>query len=215
LAVCLAAYCALGLVIHLRQIPSLVVTLGASFIWGGIGYAMQPTPGGASPAWLGDAASFTVAGVPASVCIVVLVTAAAASLNSSRTGVVLRGFGNNPRALAQGGWSPARFYLVRYLISGTCALLAGLSLTAVNAASDINAGGPYTLLSVAAAVIGGCALSGGSIAPIGVMCGAITLSLIGALLGFVNVSTDFNAAVQGGLLIAILMIRTVSQRKAA
>jgi ribose transport system ATP-binding protein len=215
LAACLAAYCVLGLVIHLRQIPSLVVTLGASFIWGGIGYALQPTPGGASPAWLAYAASFTVAGAPASVSIVALATAAAALLNNSRTGVVLRGFGNNPRALAQGGWSPGRFYLVRYLISGTCALLAGLSLTAVNAASDINAGGPYTLLSVAAAVIGGCALSGGNIAPIGVMCGAVTLSLIGALLGFVNVSTDFNAAVQGSLLIAILMIRTVSQRKAA
>ncbi len=215
LAGCLASYCILGLVIYLRQIPSLVVTLGASFIWGGIGYALQPTPGGANPDWLAAAASFTLAGLPASVCVILLAAVLAATLNSSRTGVVLRGFGNNPRALIQGGWPPSRYYFIRYLISGTCALLAGLSLTAVNSASDINAGGPYTLLSVAAVVIGGCALSGGSIAPLGVVCGAVTLSLIGALLGFVNVSTDFNAAVQGGLLIAILMIRTGMRRRGA
>ena len=210
----LAAYCGLGLVIHVRQIPSLVVTLGASFIWGGIGYALQPTPGGASPEWLGAAARFTVGGLPASVCAVVLTAMIAAALNSSRTGVVLRGFGNNPRALEKAGWSPSTYYLVRYLVSGCAALITGLSLTAINSASDINAGGPYTLLSVAAVVIGGCALSGGSIAPVGVVCGAVTLSLIGALLGFLNVSTDFNAAVQGSLLIAILVVRTLLRRGA-
>ncbi len=213
LGACLGSYCILGVVIYLRQIPSLVVTLGASFIWSGAGYALQPTPGGASPGWLAAAASFTLAGLPASVCAIVVAAVLAAALNNSRTGVVLRGFGNNPRALAQGGWSPGRFYFIRYLISGTATLLAGLSLTAINTASDINAGSPYTLLSVAAVVIGGCALSGGSIAPVGVVCGAVTLSLIGALLGFINVSTDFNAAVQGGLLITILMIRTLLRRR--
>jgi ribose transport system ATP-binding protein len=214
LGAALVAYCFLGLVIYLRQIPSLVVTLGGSFIWSGVGYALQPTPGGASPAWLSAGLNFTLAGLPASVCITIAVAVAAALMNGSRTGVVLRGFGNNPRALEQSGWSPAKYYFLRYLISGCCALMAGLSLTGINSASDINAGGPYTLLSVAAVVIGGCALSGGSIAPIGVVCGAVTLSLIGGLLGFLDVSTDFNAAVQGSLLIFILIIRTILRRSA-
>jgi ribose transport system ATP-binding protein len=209
----LSTYCILGVVIYLRQIPSLVVTLGASFIWAGAGYALQPTPGGASPNWLAAALSFTLFGLPASICYIMVAAFLAALINASRTGVVLRGFGSNPQALKQGGWTPTFYYFIRYLISGTCTFVAGLSLTGINAASDINAGGPYTLLSVAAVVIGGCALSGGSIAPVGVVCGAVTLSLIGALLGFLNVSTDFNAAVQGGLLIAILMIRTALKRR--
>ena len=54
-------------------------------------------------------------------------------------------------------------------------------------------------------VVGGSALAGGRIAPVGVVCGAVSLSLIGSLLGFLNVSTDYNAAVQGGLLIGILV----------
>ena len=44
------------------------------------------------------------------------------------------------------------------------------------------------------------------------MCGALSLSLIGSLLGFLGVSTDYNAAVQGGLLIGILMLRVALQR---
>jgi ribose transport system ATP-binding protein len=87
-------------------------------------------------------------------------------------------------------------------------------MTAINTASDINAGGSYTLLSVAAVVVGGCALAGGRIAPVGVACGALSLSLIGSLLGFLGVSTDYNAAVQGGLLLAVLALRAALARGA-
>ena len=50
--------------------------------------------------------------------------------------------------------------MVRYLIAGLFAAAAGLSLTSINASSDINSGNSYTLLSVAAVVMGGCALHG-------------------------------------------------------
>ena len=209
LAAALGGYAALGLLIQLRAIPAIVVTLGASFIWAGIGYALQPTPGGSAPGWLAAAAAFHLYDVPASVLAVVLAALVAAVLNAARSGVVLRGFGANPRALAQSGWSPRRAAVLRYAIAGGFALLAGLAMTAINTASDINAGGSYTLLGIAGVVIGGSALAGGRIAPVGVVCGALSLSLIGSLLGFLGVSTDYNAAVQGALLIGILGLRVV------
>jgi ribose transport system ATP-binding protein len=214
LAVALAAYVALGLLIQARAIPAIVVTLGASFIWAGLGYALQPSPGGSAPGWLSAAANIHPAGLPASVVAIILVTLLAVALNAARPGVVLRGFGANPRALAQSGWSPLAAAAMRYGAAGSLAMLAGLSMTAINTASDINAGGSYTLLSVAAVVIGGSALIGGRITPIGVVCGALSLSLIGSLLGFLSVSTDYNAAVQGGLLIGILVMRTVLEKGA-
>ncbi|MBV8458941.1 MAG: ATP-binding cassette domain-containing protein, partial [Acetobacteraceae bacterium] len=203
----LLAYALMGLLIQARGIPAIVVTLGASFIWSGIGYALQPTPGGSAPGWLSAAAAFHFFGIPASIIVVLLAAAVGAALNAARLGVMLRGFGANPRAMVQSGWSPLQAAMIRYTIAAAFTMLAGLALTAVNTASDINAGASYTLLGIAAAVIGGSDLAGGRIAPVGVVCGAITLSLIGSLLGFMNVSTDFNAAVQGGLLIAILMLR--------
>lgn len=205
----LGAYALLGWLIQVRSMPAIVVTLGASFIWTGIGYAMQPTPGGAAPAWLGAASAWSPGSLSSSVVFIVAALLGALALNSSRPGVALRGFGANPRAMAQGGWSASRMAMLRYAIAGVFALLAGLSMTAINASSDINAGGSYTLLGIAAAVIGGCALLGGEISALGAVCGALSLSLIGSLLGFLGVSTDYNPAVQGGLLIAILAARAL------
>jgi ribose/xylose/arabinose/galactoside ABC-type transport system permease subunit len=180
----LAAYAMIGAVIQGRKIPAIVVTLGASFIWAGIGYSIQPTPGGASPEWLTAMANWSISPyVPTSVVLIAAVALFGALLDRSPLGVILRGFGSNPAAMVASGWPPIRFAVVRYLIAGAFAAAAGLSLTAINASSDINSGNSYTLLSVAAVVMGGCALTGGIVAPLGAVIGAVTLALIGALLG--------------------------------
>ncbi|MBL0406766.1 ATP-binding cassette domain-containing protein [Microvirga aerilata] len=215
-AVLLLAWLSYGLIaaiIHARKIPSIVVTLGASFIWVGIGYSLQPTPGGSSPEWLAPLFTWQIPGVPTTIVLILLAGAAAVLIDRSPLGVVLRGFGSNAGALERGGWSVLRYSVIRYLIAGAFALIAGLSLTAINTASDINSGGPFTLLSIAAVVMGGCALLGGVISPLGVVIGSLTLSLIGALLGTLGVSTDYNAAVQGGLLLLILVLRMAVDRR--
>jgi len=206
-------YALIATVIHARKIPAIVVTLGASFIWVGTGYSLQPTPGGGSPEWLSALFTWQIPGVPTTVVLIALAAAAAVLIDRSPLGVVLRGFGNNAGALERGGWSVLRYAVIRYLIAGAFGLVAGLSLTAINTASDINAGGPFTLLSIAAVVMGGCALLGGIISPLGVAVGAVTLSLIGALLGTLGVSTNYNAAVQGGLLLLILVLRMAVDRR--
>ena len=106
-----------------------------------------------------------------------------------------------------------RYAIIRYLIAGLFAGAAGLSLTAINTASDINAGSSFTLYSVAAVVMGGCLLLGGVISPIGVVAGAVTLSLIGALLGMLSVSSDFYVATQGVILIVLLALRSLVSRE--
>jgi ribose transport system ATP-binding protein len=216
-AACLIAavvgYGLLAAAIQARKIPAIVVTLGASFIWSGIGYTLQPTPGGSSPAWLSSAFGWSVPGVPTSLLIILIAATAAFLIDKAPLGVVLRAFGNNPTALARGGWPAFRYGIIRYLIAGSFGLLAGLSLTAANSASDINAGSSFTLLSVAAVVMGGCSLGGGIVSVLGVVAGAVTLALIGAFLGAVDVSTDYNAAVQGLVLLAMLVLRTTFARR--
>jgi len=207
------AYGLIAMIIHSRKIPSIVVTLGASFIWVGIGYSLQPTPGGSSPEWLAALFTWQIPGVPTTIVLILIAGSVALLVDKSPLGVVLRGFGSNAAALERGGWSILRYSVIRYLIAGAFALVAGLSLTAINTASDINAGGPFTLLSVAAVVMGGCALLGGVISPLGVVVASLTLSLIGALLGTLGVSTNYNAAVQGGLLLLILVLRMAVDRR--
>jgi len=210
IAAVLGAYAMLGAVIQSRKIPAIVVTLGASFIWAGIGCSIQPTPGGASPDQLNALTNWSLGSyVPTSI---LLIAAVGALLDWAPLGVVLRGFGANPAAMIASGWPPIRYGIVRYLVAGLFSAAAGLSLTAINASSDINSGNSYTLLSVAAVVMGGCALTGGIVAPIGAVLGAVTLALIGALLGALGVSSDFNAAAQGPVLIGLLGVRYLANR---
>ena len=49
---CVIAYGAVGALIHIRRLPSIVVTLGMSFIWLGLAITLLPTPGGSAPDWL-------------------------------------------------------------------------------------------------------------------------------------------------------------------
>lgn len=209
----IVVYSLLGALIRLRHIPAIVVTLGASFVWMGTGYSLQPSPGGSSPDWLTALFGWTLPGIPTSVVIILIVAILAVAIDRAPLGVVLRGFGNNAPALARSGWSALRYGMIRYALAAVFGTLAGLSLTAINTASDINVGGPFTLSSVAAVVIGGCALLGGVLSPWGVVAGAVLLSLIGALLGALNVSTDYNAAVQGLLLLGVLGLRTLLTRR--
>ena len=204
----LGGYAVLAILIRARAIPAIVVTLGASFIWSGIGRTIQPSPGGSAPDWLRAAFDWQLPGIPTPLALILVAGLAAMLIDRSPLGVVLRGFGASPEALARLGWSPLRYTVWRYLIAGSFALVAGLYLTAINGASDIKVGDAYTLLSIAGVVVGGCALLGGLIAPAGVVAGAVTLALIGAALAMLGVSTDFNALVQGSLLIAILGLRT-------
>jgi ribose transport system ATP-binding protein len=208
-------YSLLGALIQLRRIPAIVVTLGASFVWMGTGYSLQPSPGGSSPDWLSALFGWAIPFIPTSVVIIGVVAVLAVAVDRAPLGVVLRAFGNNAPALARSGWSALRYGMIRYAIAAIFGTIAGLSLTAVNTASDINVGGPFTLSSVAAVVIGGCGLIGGVLSPWGVVAGAVVLSLIGALLGALNVSTDYNAAVQGLLLLGMLGLRSVLIRRRA
>jgi ribose transport system ATP-binding protein len=208
----LMVYASIGVVIQGRKIPAIVVTLGASFIWAGLGYSLQPTPGGTSPEWLTAITGWSISPyVPTSILLIAGAAVLGLLLDRSRLGVILRGFGSNPAAMGASGWPPIRFAMVRYLIAGVFGAAAGLSLTSINASSDINSGNSYTLLSVAAVVMGGCALTGGTVAPIGAVVGAVTLALIGALLGALGVSSDFNAAAQGAVLIALLAMRYLAR----
>jgi ribose transport system ATP-binding protein len=204
----MVGYGLMGAVIYLRSIPSVIVTMGMSFVWVGIGYTIQPSPGGHPPDWLIKAFNVRLI-IPESVLIILVAGLLSFLFCRSRYGTVLRGFGNNPVAVQRSGWSILKAYICTYVIASLFSVTGGMAVTASSAGSDINATASYTLLTVAAVVIGGSELIGGVVSSFGTVIGAITLSLIGALVGFLRLNSSYVTAVQGGLLIAILALRLV------
>jgi len=202
----MVGYGLMGALIYLRNIPSVVVTMGMSFVWIGIGYILQPGPGGQPPDWLVKTFNLQLV-VPEGVLIVLAAGLLAFLFCRSRYGTVLRGFGNNPVAVERSGWSSLKAHITAYIIASFFSVIGAMAMTAAAAGSDINATASYTLLTVAAVVIGGSELIGGVVSPFGTVIGAITLSLVGALVGFLRLDSSYVTAVQGGLLIAILAFR--------
>ncbi|MGH3321001.1 MAG: ABC transporter permease [Streptosporangiaceae bacterium] len=214
LAGCVLAYAFMGVFVHLRGLPGIVVTLSAGFVWLGIAIFLLPTPGGAAPSWLAGILGAQVPFVPLPIVIAV-VLALVVHLLVFRTsyGAILRGAGGNPRAVARMGWSLLGTRAALYGLAGLFGVLAGLAVTGVTTSGDANVGASYTLLSIASVILGGGEFGGGRISAVGAVVGAITLSLVGTLLAFLNVSSDYQIGVQGVILLAVLAARAFDRRR--
>ncbi|MFO7308156.1 MAG: ABC transporter permease [Pseudomonadota bacterium] len=208
-----AVYALIGALIHLRNLPSIVVTLGMSFFWLGCSVLLLPSPGGSAPAWLAALVKFRTPFVP----FAILVSAALAlivhvGLMRSAWGAILRGAGGNPAAVARAGWSLLRTKVTMFALAGVFGVLSGLSLVGLTTSADANIAIRYTLLSIAGVILGGGEFVGGRVSPVGAVLGAMTLTLAGSLLSFLRISPDWQIGAQGAILIVVLALRALVNR---
>ncbi|HSM43108.1 MAG TPA: ABC transporter permease [Afifellaceae bacterium] len=216
LLACIAVYAALGALIHLRNLPSIVVTLGMSFVWLGIAVLLLPTPGGKAPDWIRGLMTLKPAYVPfpiiASLAIALVVHF---GLMKSAYGVVLRGSGGNPVSVARSGWSLLRVKMTMFALAGFFGALSGMALVGLTTSADANIALRYTLLSIAGVILGGGEFVGGRISPVGAVIGAITLTLAGSFLSFLRLNPDWQIGAQGAILIIVLALRVLINRAEA
>ena len=204
----------IGALIHLRDLPSIVVTLGMSFVWQGAAILLLPQPGGHAPAWLHAVMSYRVPYVPFPI-VAALVIAAVTHVGLMRTsfGAVLRGAGGNPVSVQRAGWSLLGIKMVAFALAGLFGVLSGFALIGIATAADPNIGNGYTLLSIAGVILGGGEFVGGRVSPIGAVIGALTLALASSsLLSFMHVPPDWQVGANGAILIVILAARALITR---
>ena len=209
-------YALVGALIHLRRLPSIVVTLGMSFVWLGLAVLVLPTPGGKAPDWLRALMTFKTPLLPftifASIALGVVVHVA---LMRSAYGAVLRGAGGNPRSVERAGWSLLKATVVMFALAGLFGMFAGLALVGLTTSGDANIALRYTLLSIAGVILGGGEFTGGRVSPIGAVIGAMTLTLAGSFLSFLRIDPDWQIGAQGVILIVVLALRVVINRTEA
>ena len=103
-----------------------------------------------------------------------------------------------------------RTKIVAYMLTGLFAALGGLSLTA-STGIGTPVPGPYTLLSVAAIVLGGVSLAGGRGGVFGPIVAVIILQLIRTDMTFLNVNPNLATVAQGVILIGVVMLGSLIQ----
>jgi ribose transport system permease protein len=216
LAGCIASYAAVGALIHVRRLPSIVVTLGMSFVWLGIAVILMPTPAGTVPQWLKDVMSWKAPLIPFPIiaCVVIGLIAHLLLMESSY-GAVLRGAGGNATAVDRAGWSLLKIRMLMYALAGFFGVLSGLSLIGLTTSPDAHIADRYTLLSIAGVILGGGEFVGGRVSPIGAVIGAVTLTLTGSFLIFLRISPDWQIGAQGAVLIVVLALRALIKLREA
>jgi ribose transport system permease protein len=213
----IAVYAALGALIHLRNLPSIVVTLGMSFVWQGLSILMLPKPGGQAPGWLLSLMGLKPPYVPFPiVAAVVIGLVVHFGLMRTSYGVVLRGAGGNPQAVGRAGWSLLKTKIVMFALAGLFGVLSGMALIGITTSADANIGNGYTLLSIAGVILGGGEFVGGRVSPIGAVIGALTLALAASpLLTFMHIPPDWQVGANGAILIVVLAARVLISRREA
>jgi len=212
---CIAVYAGLGALIHLRNLPAIVVTLGMSFVWQGLAILLLPKPGGRAPDWLLAIMSVKPPLVPFPILAALLIAGVAyVGLMRSSYGAILRGSGGNAAAISRAGWSLLTAKVTLFALAGLFGELSGLALIGITTSADANIGNGYTLLSIAGVILGGGEFVGGRVSPIGAVIGALTLALAASpLLTFLHIPPDWQVAANGVILIIVLAARALISRK--
>jgi ribose transport system permease protein len=204
-------YAILGALIHLRKIPSIIVTLGMSFVWQGLAILILPGPGGSAPDWLLAIMGYRPPIIPFPILAALLIAAVCEfGLMGTSYGSILRGAGGNAAAIGRAGWSLLRIKMTMFALAGCFGVLSGLALIGVTTSGDANIGNGYTLLSIAGVILGGGEFTGGRVSPSGAVIGALTLALAASsLLTFMQIPPDWQVGANGVILVIVLTARTL------
>ena len=195
-----------GLIVIFGRLQPIVTTIATGAIYYGAALALRPVPGGDVNGALGDALTGQLWGaVPASlVLLLALVVFVWLPFRRSAIGRAAYALGSAEFAAYMSGVPIQRAKLVAYTLSGLLASVAGLFLTFITSSGEASAanGSTYALYSIAAVVLGGVSLFGGSGSAVGAIFGALMFRTIGDLLFVFNVEPLWQPLFQGVVLLA-------------
>jgi rhamnose transport system permease protein len=202
-----------GLLVAFLKVPSLVITLGTLYAYRGIAI-LWIGPTFIRSSWLppefrqfGTMPFLTVPVLLIVVLIVVLLVGW--FMTSRRAGRDLYALGSNPEAATLFGLSERRLTLSAFTTSGALAGLAGLVYLAIYATGDARVGTGYELEAIAAAVVGGVAIVGGSGTIWGVALGAFFLATISSALPVLGVPSLWQQALVGLFIVGAILLDRV------
>lgn len=202
-----------GFLVAWRRLSPLIVTLATQSVLFGFALYVLPIPGGAVPEWFSRMPLQLIGPLPLVGLLIVLVPVLFWwPLKRSPYGTALYAVGNDEAAAFTSGIRVRLTTASAYVLAAFFAWLGGLFLTMNAGAGDPSIGVPYTLNSIAAAVIGGVALSGGRGTIAGAVAGALILSFINNLLFALGVNVYWQYLATGVLLLAALAVPFIIDR---
>ena len=198
-----------GLGIVYLKIPPFVMTLGMMGVAQGLvmAYTGGQSAGRAAPALTGFVNGRWLFDIPGVIYIwVILIIAVTLLLRRTVPGWNLYAVGTNRRTAHLSGVPVKRTVLAAYISSGVFAVLGGLMLLGFTETSELTLADDYTLMTVAAVIIGGTLAAGGSGSYVGSALGAVVLTVLNSLLTTIRMPAAWRTIVAGLVVIALLSL---------
>ena len=196
-----------GILVVVTRVPDIVVTLAMSFVWAGMALVVLRTPGGGSADWLTDLVRgpLGIDFVPRALVVLLVIAGVIwIPLRRSNPGLALYAIGSNRLAAFRSGVPVGRTKVFAYLLGGLFSAFGGLALTATTGIGT-PVPGAYTLLGVAAIVLGGVSLAGGRGGIAGPIVAVFILALVRTDLTLLGVNSNLSTVIQGAILIGVVM----------
>jgi ribose transport system permease protein len=196
-----------GIGVAYLRIPSLVMTLGMNAVLLGVTLVYtEGTPQGTAPKMIIRLATGRIFGIPWAVILWAIISAILIfGLKRTVFGRRLYAIGNNPRAAYLSGVPVRRVLLISYGIAGLLAGITGLLLTGYSNQSYLRMGDNFVLPAIAAVVIGGTSILGGSGGYAGTILGAIIVTLLQSVLS-IEGRSQADQQVLFGLIVLIMLL---------
>ena len=203
-----------GILVAYGRLPAFIATLAMLSIARGLALVISdgvPIGQPEQVAWLGR----TIGGwLPVPVLVmVVLGLVAWFILNRTYSGRAMYAIGGNEEAARLSGINVDRQKLVIYSLAGLYSAVAGLVLAGRLASGQPQAAAGYELDAIAAVVIGGASLAGGSGRAFGTFVGALVLAVIRNGLNLLNVSSFWQQVVIGAVIALAVLSDTLRRRR--
>ena len=209
LAAGLAAGAINGVIVVVGRIQPIIATLATGAVYFGIALLLRPTPGGDISEGLSNALTYATFDVPTTFLLLVAVLLLV--WLPFRRSVLGRGCyaaGSAEGAAYMSGVTVGRSKIAAYMFAGFLSAIAGLLLSLVALSGEASApqSGAYTLNSIAAVVVGGTSLFGGSGGMVGSVIGAFVLRTIGDLLFVFDAPPLWQPIFEGIILLAAVSL---------
>jgi len=206
-----------GLLVSYGNIPPIITTLGTMSIYRGLVFVLSKGAWVSAHEMTETFRSFTrikIFGLSLILIIsLIVIILFSIFLYYTRTGREIYGVGGNTTAAQYVGINLKK---IKYLVFGLCGAICGLSgflwvARYASAQNDTAIG--FELQTVAACVIGGASIAGGSGSILGVVLGALFLGILKNALPVINVSPFWQMLIQGFIILVAIIINTIMNQR--
>ena len=219
IGISVGAMCGLvnGALSVLLRIPTIIVTLGTMSLFRGIALVISdasPISRFSKDHWFFDVGGGQVFGIPTSVIVMLLVCALGYVLfNMTPFGWRVQAIGSNATAARYSGIAIAKYRILVMTLMGSISGMAGIMALAFLQSADPTTGAGFELQVIAAAIIGGTALTGGGGSIPGAILGALLIALIANGLVLLEYNAYWGTAVTGAVIIFAVALGNLVRRK--